>query len=216
MGTNQDEGTMFVALSPLVESELHLPLTDKSLGVIAKHLVLYHDNWNETTRSEIVNAYPSSHYQSASYRFSDVVTDAVFTCGIRQAARAFTDQGIDVYLYHNEYKSSLYLDPNSLQCRLSNMASCGVYHGAELPLVFNNLLISPKDNKMSHAWGKYWTNFAKTGTPNSEDVEAKWPKYDRENDQHLKFTVPIHSGSGLKGPICDFWDSLPPQGPYQS
>ena len=41
-----------------------------------------------------------------------------------------------------------------------------------------------------------------------------WDAYKMSTDNHIAFADPIVSGVGLLGPICNFWDSLPRQGPY--
>ena len=67
---------------------------------------------------------------------------------------------------------------------------------------------------MSGFWQTYFTNFAKTGSPNGDGVPTPWPKYERATDKHLAINNPPVPGAGLKGPICDFWDTLPRQGKY--
>jgi para-nitrobenzyl esterase len=58
------------------------------------------------------------------------------------------------------------------------------YHGAEIPYVFdtadNWLPTSEDDNLLTSKMLRYWSNFAKTGNPNSEGL-AVWPNFDQEN-----------------------------------
>jgi hypothetical protein len=37
-----------------------------------------------------------------------------------------------VYLYHNEYHGSTWLDPNSLVCKADQLLGCGVFHASEM------------------------------------------------------------------------------------
>lgn len=61
--------------------------------------------------------------------------------------------------------------------------SPNAYHTAEIPFVFGNLDAGktllppfPRDSEFSQVLMSYWTNFAKTGNPNGENLE-EWPPY---------------------------------------
>ena len=66
---------------------------------------------------------------------------------------------------------------------------------------------------MMNTIGSYWTQMAKTGSPNGEGL-VKWPKFTAENDLHLKLDENVTVESGLRKETCDFWDSLPKESPY--
>jgi para-nitrobenzyl esterase len=52
---------------------------------------------------------------------------------------------------------------------------------------------------------EYWTNFAKTGTPNGGNL-APWPKFDVTVRGYMEFTDngPV-SREGLRRPFCDLY-----------
>jgi carboxylesterase type B len=55
----------------------------------------------------------------------------------------------------------------------------------------------------------YWTNFAKTGNPNSPaSVTPLWPLYSQTADQNMEFAIPPTVQSGLRSAYCNFWDSV--------
>jgi para-nitrobenzyl esterase len=86
-------------------------------------------------------------------------------------------------------------------------------HSAEVPFVFGNLLpygflsgpATDADRAASKQVQTYWTNFARTGDPNSSELPA-WPKFDSKVRNYLEFTNngPI-AGTGLRRQICDLF-----------
>ena len=61
----------------------------------------------------------------------------------------------------------------------------------------------PEDYAISKAMQEYWTNFAKTGDPNGNELPA-WLKYQSSTGQFLEFTDggPVVS-SGLRRAQCE-------------
>lgn len=66
--------------------------------------------------------------------------------------------------------------------------SLGAYHMAEVPLVFgtNDFIFkaSKDDLDLGEKIRRYWTNFAKYGNPNGDDL-IQWDRYSLENDSWL-------------------------------
>ena len=92
----------------------------------------------------------------------------------------------------------------------------GSTHAAELSHVFGTLdgVLAgvgppargpPVDAQISDMIQQYWTNFAKTGDPNSGSL-VKWPKFDDAGRAYLQFTDsgPI-AKEGLRRPYCDLF-----------
>lgn len=69
----------------------------------------------------------------------------------------------------------------------------GAIHASEIPYVFNTLSasygsqVTQRDQKMAHLMHKYWTNFAKTGNPNGENL-PKWSQYQAKKDNLMWFS----------------------------
>jgi len=89
----------------------------------------------------------------------------------------------------------------------------GVVHASEVGYVFGTLdepnPIRPKyddaDYAISKAMQEYWTNSAKTGSPDGGGVPA-WPKYQANSRKHMEFTDngPI-AGAELRQKQCEIF-----------
>jgi para-nitrobenzyl esterase len=63
----------------------------------------------------------------------------------------------------------------------------GASHAAEIKYVFKNLdetRFSPYDIKLSDIMASYWTNFAKNGDPNRDDLPV-WPQFTEQEPVHM-------------------------------
>jgi len=97
-----------------------------------------------------------------------------------------------VFLYH--------FDQHADHPAGSPEADHGTPHGVDVPYVFQTLNFSdPKvtagDRTVSDLMAAYWTNFAKYGDPNGEDV-PQWPEFTRKDGPVLYF----HDGASV-GPV---------------
>ena len=98
--------------------------------------------------------------------------------------------GKPVYRYHFELGS-----PGDKY----HSARAGAFHSDEINYVFGTLALRPEavwrpqDWLLSEKMGQYWTNFAKTGDPNSAGLTA-WPVYGPENwnVMHLDEKTTVH------------------------
>ena len=147
------------------------------------------------------NAPVKAHYgqgvtdATAAATFVRLMTDAVFRCPTRALARAASAQGNDVYLYSFEHGAA--------------------FHAYEIPFVFGNpsapLGITDVE-PVRPVMQTYWSQFAKTGSPNGGD-QPEWPAYEAESDQHMVLKMSPAVGEGLASADCDFWDGLTSQQP---
>jgi para-nitrobenzyl esterase len=111
-----------------------------------------------------------------------VNTDKVWAEPARFTARAFASKGTPAYVYLFSYVSP----------SMQQMMRFGAGHASEIAYVFDNLTsrngaaIAPKDEEVAKMMNAYWTNFAKTGTPNGEGL-PKWPIYSSKDNELLEF-----------------------------
>ena len=127
----------------------------------------------------------------ANATFVRLMTDAVFRCPARLLSRLTTVQGTPGYLYSFEQGAA--------------------YHAYDIPYVFGEpnarlgapTLVEPLRATMQ----TYWTQFAKTGSPNAAG-QPSWPRYDLLTDRHMTLKESSAVGWSLSRLDCDFWSKL--------
>jgi hypothetical protein len=87
----------------------------------------------------------------------------------------------------------------------------------ELFYVFNNwenhplgsgIFFKPEDATVQDQMLRYWTNFARSGDPNGDDL-VQWPQYQAETDCYMEISAtPIGTQCGLKTAESDLWDEV--------
>lgn len=130
--------------------------------------------------------------------YGEVIDDYLFTCGSRILSRKLAEKGIPVYAYEFQFFSAA--DPR--------MKLIGVFHGSELSYVFHSSkTISEREQiEVSQKIVKYWTQFAKTGNPNSEG-QVFWKPFTLDNQQFLILDNVLQYGE-YNSTRCDLMDSL--------
>jgi para-nitrobenzyl esterase len=197
IGTNHDEGTIFVPAVIELVPNITFPITDDELLTILTYF------FNSSWATQIINQYPASKYQDNSGRMAVILRDYFFLSASRRAAAALYTNGVPVYLYQFTYRSDYFWN-----------TTLGDFHASELLMVFDNyevLHFSPKDITMSSNFQLYWTNHAKYMTPNDGKVHPlapNWPKWDPSTQVNLVLDIPTTTNTFLEKAACDFWDNL--------
>ncbi len=187
LGTNANEGQLFTAL--------YLGgVTPADTRAMAQWMF---GNANADT---IFAQYPLSSYGSPKEQIAEIVTDGIFACPTRRAARAFADSGGTAYLYEFAYPFQISVAPGARAA-----------HGFELPFIFGNGLVGTQltdtEQPLADNMIAYWTRFARTGNPNGAGAPA-WPAYDTAGDKNVVLDLPIGTLAGYKKARCDFWDTV--------
>ncbi len=137
--------------------------------------------------SAVQATYPLTTAQTPAQTFDNVLTDAVFTCNARKAAKLISAQGVTLYAYE-------FADANAPMVFVLPPRSegYGAYHAAEIQYVFpGNQTIyfgapfTAAQSDLSARMVGFWTTFAKTGNPNAASSGAAWPAYTAANDTYL-------------------------------
>jgi para-nitrobenzyl esterase len=214
IGTNHNEGSIFVPLLPLIVQNTSFPIASQGdLMAFVRHIL---QGYNQTLVNQIASqavsqpAYNASNFPSdggfaLTYVGSDMLTHYFFRAAARRAARAASAHGAPVWLYHFNHTLSWV-----------EAAILGDYHSSELDFVFGNEwppiihAFNADDKTMSAAMTCFWTNLAAAGDPNQGPCTPplSWPGYAQATDQNINFQLPFAVGSGLNSDIVDFWDGV--------
>ncbi len=160
VGTNRNEGTMFMASMPLGTRQAFEGLIAASFKAEAP---------------KIAALYPSSSDDELKTQVDQYITDAWFLRGSRNMLNGASQAGSPVYQYH-------FVRPSPAN------PAWGAHHAAELGYVFNTLPeegYEKVDAGIADAMIRYWVQFATTGDPNVEGLPS-WPAYDAGSQQHLE------------------------------
>ena len=190
LGSNRNEGTEFVKTQHVPDVPGYTAWAERLFGNVLAAKVLV--------------KYPASNYTNPWTAATQAFGDEAMSCPARETARLLSDAGIPTYLYflNQELKLITMFKP-----------SYGVCHGMDLVYTFGKsiALWGDADEKMSAAFGEWWTTFADVGVPTSTVVghSTEWTKYNRTEDNHMDMAVASVMGSGLKVKLCDFWAQNP-------
>jgi para-nitrobenzyl esterase len=157
----------------------------------------------------ILASYPVGDFASPLDGLARIVGDAEYACEARRVARLIERTRTPVFLYSFDYE----VDP---------VVPGRVVHGMDVNFVFGNnfgpplfasYTLSPPERALSQTIAGYWSRFAHTGNPNTDDPAViHWPAFTRPTgpgrgvDKHLVLDVPIHEGLRLREAQCDFWE----------
>lgn len=136
--------------------------------------------------------------------------DKTFFGGARFLTKFAARAGKNAYLYHFSYRPTAARDDGQP----------GAAHSDEVQYVFDYLpgsvmtrepltakQITDEDRALGDLLADYWTNFAKTGNPNS-DALPSWPAYTEANDTWMDLGVETKPLPGFRAKDMDYWESV--------
>ncbi|XP_078056857.1 uncharacterized protein LOC144481213 [Mustelus asterias] len=139
----------------------------------------------------------------------EVVGDAGSIAPLVMTSDLFAKATKDVYSYHFTRHPNASVSPEWM----------GAGHGDELAFVFGvpvtgGPLVGEEEIALSQQIMSYWTNFAKTGQPNSPmKVPVTWPKYNTRSSQYLQLDIglsKLNIKKNLKLKQVTFWNQYIP------
>ncbi len=204
MGTNNDEGRMFIAFSydlagGPVTADTYPEIVNEVYGPIAKPLVLA--------------MYPADDYANPDLAFATLFGDSGLSCTSFIIQWALSKQ-VDTYVYE-------FSDEDAPQVFLPPIASFdyGATHGSELPYLFPDIqgheyglgpaMLDDDQQQLADTMLSFWTRFALTGNPNGKDLPV-WSPYAIGQDNILSLAAPMPEMTNgfVAGHKCLFWTPL--------
>ncbi|MGC2648806.1 MAG: carboxylesterase family protein, partial [Candidatus Sulfotelmatobacter sp.] len=204
-GTNHDEYRLFVALDyDLVENPI-LNSAEYDTAVTAL--------WGPALASPVLALYSFAGYPNGGEALGASGTDGVFSCAVRVADQSLA-KFVPTYTY--EFNDENAPPPQSAFGGLLTFP-LGAYHSSELPYLFPGIdvfdlpvTLSSQQMELSDAMVSYWTQFAKTGDPNSPG-EPFWSPYSASTDQFQSLIPPmpvVESNFDSSHRCSVFWDTF--------
>jgi para-nitrobenzyl esterase len=201
VGTNHDEYRLFVAAD---YDYLGNPLTNPNYAAAVTTL------WGPLLAPAVLAVYPlpsSPPADAASLALGSSGTDGIFSCPARNGDQSLS-QFVTTYAYEfNDENAPLGLLPPA-------SFPLGAYHSAEIQYLMTvdgiPASFTPDQQALSAAMISYWTQFAKTGNPNSA-AEPAWSPYDSTTDEFQSFVPPtpaVESTFAADHLCTEFWDTF--------
>jgi para-nitrobenzyl esterase len=204
-GTNHDEYRLFVALDYDLVGNPILTSTEYDTAVNAL--------WGSSLAPDVLALYPFSSYPFGGEALGASGTDGLFSCPARNADLVLS-KFVTTYAYEFNDENA----PPS-QSAFGGLLTfpLGAYHSSELQYLFPGIdvfglsvSLSPKQKQLSKAMVSYWTQFAKTGDPNSYG-EPVWSPYSASSDQFQSLIPPtpvFESNFAVDHQCSTFWDTF--------
>jgi para-nitrobenzyl esterase len=199
-GSNHDEWRLFTALD-----------FDLTVGPIANNEAAY-----EAALASLVGPgapfvaaeYPLASFPSADLAFATAGTDVVFACPAYAADLSLSQfVPLSAYEFNDENAPQDFLPPVTFPY--------GAAHASEIQYLFNLPITVPRPPlnaqqlQLSSSMQYYWTNFAKSGTPNGSGLPP-WRKFNalEGNFQSLLPPSPMQETTFVTNHKCAFWTAL--------
>ncbi len=204
-GTNHDEYRFFVAEEyDFVGNPI---LTSAEYDTAVAKL------WGSTLGPPVLAMYPFASYPFGGEALGAAGTDGIFSCPARNADQLLS-KFVTIYAY--EFNDENAPPPQSAFGGALTFP-LGAYHTSELQYLFKGYdvfglpaALSPKQMRLSNAMISYWTQFAKTGNPNSSG-EPVWSPYSASTDEFQSFIPPkpvVELNFATEHQCSTFWDTF--------
>jgi len=185
LGSNTDEGTLFLGtIHPTTQAEYMAALVQMFPG----------------TANAVANQYPMSAFAGgkpnpAEAALARVIGDARLVCPTFDSAARAAHAGVKVWMYNYDIPAPIDIPGTYL----------GATHGSELASVFGTSpTFTPDTQAASDLMQRYWTNFARAGTPNGGS-DPMWPALTDAANVRINFALQPTIVTDFRAAQCAFW-----------
>jgi len=187
-GNVKDEGSLFIGHSGPIDSSSYMTRLD---------------NYFKGFASQVFNQYPCAAYNASDcwYALMTAYGDYLLTCPTKFISDAFAVSG-STYSYvftHQPYWALIKRNPY------------GAFHSSEIPFVFSTLTkiynYTPPEVDLERQMTKFWTNFGKSGNPNTEGIML-WPVYQSPDYSETTLDLTLTIVQKYKKLECALWNTL--------
>ncbi|WP_185266526.1 carboxylesterase/lipase family protein [Halopseudomonas xiamenensis] len=202
IGSNQDEGTLFVALDELGGGMVPLEAGGETEYRARVQALLAPFGINGDAVATHYLSEFAGQSSPLSLALSAIWTDYMFACSSRLHAGLFSRQGVDTYNYwFTDENAPWTMVPPQIPTPVGNIPISfpfGATHAGEIPYILysadtmrQRYAGSEEDvDRLAGYMVEYWTNFAKHGDPNATDgASPSWPTFSTAS-QALRLDLP--------------------------
>jgi para-nitrobenzyl esterase len=175
-GTNHDEDRLFVALQFDLAGH---PVTAQQYPALVQALA-------GANAPSVLARYPLSSFASPSLAWATVVTDSRFACGALLADGLLAAH-VPTFAYE-------FNDRNAPEFIVKDpVMPLGAFHASEVPFVFQPAapaaatFFTPAQLALSNQMIRYWTSFARSGSPSAEDT-PHWSRFSMRTSRFQSLT----------------------------
>ncbi len=185
IGTNADEGTIFLGQIPARTTAEYRSMVRKRFGDRA---------------DDVLRLFPAETDGDVPGALNRMIASGAFHAPARSLARSAAAGGVPVYRYVLSRVS-----PGAAK------AGRGAFHAGEVPYVFgragNTLTYDDTDRALARTMSAAWVRFAAAGNPNGGDL-AEWPVYDPGREASLEFGDAIRVVPRYDDAASDLFDRI--------
>lgn len=184
LGTNADEGTLFLRQLPIKRPAGYQWLVRKIFGPGAE---------------QVLEAFPAETPEEVKPALNRLITVAAFVVSARQVAQRLAQRSAPVFVYHLTRVS-----PGGVRNGM------GAAHGVDVFYVFGTLppgFTDQLDQRVSQQMQAAWTQFAATGDPNTDGL-PQWPRFTSQNEDYLEFGDRPRVGRHLEKDACELFERI--------
>jgi para-nitrobenzyl esterase len=197
-GTNHDEWRLFIAIFQ--------PLTGPVTAANYQNMIASTASVSAAEAAVVAAHYPLRRFASPAEALGAVGTDAIFACPALTMDRdlsRFTPTF--AYEFNDEHAPERFLSPVT-------GFSYGAAHASELQYLFHLNesefpgTLTPQQQRLSTAMQRYWTNFARSGSPSAPGVPP-WPQLSSSSQRMISLVPPapqVETGFAAEHQ-CAFW-----------